>query len=174
SDQPAKRADFRAAGLRPLLPTGGAGGDARLRPLTGKRRELSGRKAVPQAVRPARRHAALAVAVLTVILLSTVSDTIYDKQQQLQGLNGQIVATRTQIRQLLDQERALQAQIAALGAQLAAVQAQINQETAKLVLLGQQVEQAKAELATKQAELAKHIADFGQRMRIMYKAGQVS
>jgi len=103
-------------------------------------------------VRPARRHAALAVAVLTVILLSTVSDTIYDKQQQLQGLNGQIVATRTQIRQLLDQERALQAQIAAMDAQLAAVQAQIDQETAKLVLLGQQVDQAKEDLAIKQAE----------------------
>src|SRR5207302_3063886 len=51
---------------------------------------------------------------------------------------------------------------------------QIDQETAKLVLLGQQVEQAKEELATKQAELAKHIADFGQRMRIMYKSGQAS
>ena len=125
-------------------------------------------------MRPARRHAALAVAVLTVILLSTVSDTIYDKQQQLQGLNGQIVATRTQIRQLLDQERALQAQIAAMDAQLAAVQAQIDQETAKLVLLGQQVDQAKEDLAIKQAELAKHIADFGHRMRIMYKSGQVS
>jgi len=125
-------------------------------------------------VRRARLQAALAVAVLTVMLLSTVSETVYDKQHQLQGLNGQIIATRTQIRQLLDQERALQAQIAALDAQLAAVQAQINQETAKLVLLGQQVEQAKAELATKQAELAKHIADFGQRMRIMYKSGQVS
>ena len=125
-------------------------------------------------MRPARRHPALAIAVLTVILLSTVSEGIYDKQQQLQGLNGQIVATRTQIRQLLDQERALQAQIAALDAQLASVQAQIDQETAKLVLLGQQVEQAKEELATKQAELAKHIADFGQRMRIMYKSGQVS
>ena len=53
-------------------------------------------------MRPARRHAALAIAVLTVILLSTVSETVYDKQQQLQGLNGQIIATRTQIRQLLD------------------------------------------------------------------------
>jgi len=125
-------------------------------------------------VRPARRHPALVIAVLTVILLSTVSEGIYGKQQQLQGLNGQIVATRTQIRQLLDQERALQAQIAALDAQLASVQAQIDQETAKLVLLGQQVEQAKEELATKQAELAKHIADFGQRMRIMYKSGKVS
>ena len=125
-------------------------------------------------MRPARRHPALVIAVLTVILLSTVSEGIYGKQQQLQGLNGQIVATRTQIRQLLDQERALQAQIAALDAQLASVQAQIDQETAKLVLLGQQVEQAKEELATKQAELAKHIADFGQRMRIMYKSGQVS
>jgi murein DD-endopeptidase MepM/ murein hydrolase activator NlpD len=125
-------------------------------------------------VRPARRHAALAIAVLTVILLSTVSETVYDKQHQLQGLNGQIIATRTQIRQLLDQERALQAQIAALDAQLASVQAQIDQETAKLVVLGQQVDQAREQLAQKQVELAKHIADFGRRMRIMYKSGQVN
>ena len=125
-------------------------------------------------MRPARRHAALALAVLTVMLLSTVSETVYDKQHQLQGLNGQIIATRTQIRQLLDQEHALQAQIAALDAQLASVQAQIDQESAKLVVLGQQVDQAKAQLAQKQAELAKHIADFGHRMRIMYKSGQVS
>ena len=125
-------------------------------------------------MRPARRHASLAIAVLTVILLSTVSETVYDKQHQLQGLNGQIIATRTQIRQLLDQEHALQAQIAALDAQLASVQAQIDQETAKLVVLGQQVDQAKEQLAQKQAELAKHIADFGHRMRIMYKSGQVN
>jgi murein DD-endopeptidase MepM/ murein hydrolase activator NlpD len=125
-------------------------------------------------VRPVRRQAALAIAVLTVLLLSTISETVYDKQHQLQGLNGQIIATKTQIRQLLDQEHALQAQIAAMDAQLAAVQAQIDQETAKLVLLGQQVDQAKADLAQKQAELAQHIADFGRRMRIMYKSGQVS
>jgi murein DD-endopeptidase MepM/ murein hydrolase activator NlpD len=125
-------------------------------------------------MRPARRHAALAIAVLTVILVSTVSDTVYDKQRQLQGLNGQIIATRTQIRQLLDQERALRAQIAALDAQLTAVQSQIDQETAKLVLLGQQVDLAKEQLIQKQAELARHIADFGKRMRIMYKSGQVS
>ena len=125
-------------------------------------------------MRPVRRHSALAIAVLTVLLLSTISETVYDKQHQLQGLNGQIIATKTQIRQLLDQEHALQAQIAAMDAQLAAVQAQIDQETAKLVLLGQQVEQAKAELVQKQAELAQHIADFGRRMRIMYKSGQVS
>ena len=125
-------------------------------------------------MRPARRHAALAIAVLTVILLSVVSDTVYDKQRQLQGLNGQIIATRTQIRQLLDQEHALRAQVAALDAQLTAVQGQIDQETAKLVLLGQQVDQAKEQLIEKQAELARHIADFGKRMRIMYKSGQVS
>lgn len=125
-------------------------------------------------MRPARRHAALAIAVLTVILLSTVSETVYDKQHQLQGLNGQIIATRTQIRQLLDQEHALQAQVAALDAQLASVQAQIDQETTKLLVLGQQVDLAKEQLAQKQAELAKHIADFGHRMRIMYKSGQVN
>jgi murein DD-endopeptidase MepM/ murein hydrolase activator NlpD len=125
-------------------------------------------------VRPTRFHTALAIAVLTAALLTTVSDTIYNKQQQLQGLNGQIVATKTQIGQLLYQERALQAEIAALDAQLQAVQAQIDQETAKLVLLGQQVELAKEQLALKQAELAQHIADFGRRMRIMYKSGQVS
>jgi murein DD-endopeptidase MepM/ murein hydrolase activator NlpD len=125
-------------------------------------------------VRRARLHAALAIAVLTVLLLSTVSDTVYNKQQQLQGLNGQIVATKTQIRQLLDQERALESQISALDSQLKTVQAQIDQETAKLVLLGQQVDLAKAQLVLKEAELKQHIADFGHRMRIMYKSGQVS
>ena len=125
-------------------------------------------------MRRARFHTALAIAVLTAALLTTVSDTIYNKQQQLQGLNGQIVATKTQIGQLLFQERALQGEIAALEAQLQAVQAQIDQETAKLVLLGQQVDLAKEQLALKQAELAQRIADFGRRMRIMYKSGQVS
>ena len=125
-------------------------------------------------MRSARLHAALAVGLLTVLLLSTVSDTIYDKQRALQGLNGNIIATKTQVRQLLDQERALQDQIAALDAQLHTVQVQIDQETAKLVVLGQQVDLAKEQLVLKQAELAQHIADFGHRMRIMYKSGQVS
>jgi murein DD-endopeptidase MepM/ murein hydrolase activator NlpD len=125
-------------------------------------------------VRRARFHTALAIAVLTAALLTTVSDTIYDKQHALQGLNGQIVATKTQIAQLLGQERQLQGEIAAFDAQLRAVQVQIDQETAKLVLLAQQVDQAKEQLALKQAELAQHIADFGRRMRIMYKSGQIS
>jgi murein DD-endopeptidase MepM/ murein hydrolase activator NlpD len=125
-------------------------------------------------VKQARLKTALAIVVLTAALLTTVSDTIYDKQHQLQGLNGQIVATKTQIAQLLAQERQLQGEIAAFDAQLRAVQAQIDQETAKLVLLAQQVDQAKEQLALKQAELAQHIADFGHRMRIMYKSGQVS
>lgn len=125
-------------------------------------------------MRRARGSAALAIAVLTVMLLSTVSDTVYDKQHQLQGLNGQIVATKTLLRQLLDQERALQAQIAALDLQLHSVQAQIDDETAKLVVLGQQVDQAKEQLAQKKAELARQIAEFGQRMRIMYKSGKIS
>jgi len=122
----------------------------------------------------ARFHTALAIVVLTAALLTTVSDTIYDKQHQLQGLNGQIVVTKTQIAQLLGQERQLQGEIAALDAQLKAVQVQIDQETAKLVLLAQQVDQAKEQLALKEDELARHIADFGRRMRLMYKSGQVS
>ena len=125
-------------------------------------------------MRSARLQAGIAIAILTILLLSTVSDSIYDKQHQLQGLNGQIVATKTQIRQLLEQQRVLQSQIAALDAQLRTVQAQIDQETAKLVVLGQQVDQAKEQLALKQAELKREIADFGHRMRIMYKSGQVS
>ena len=116
----------------------------------------------------------LAIAALAAALLSTVSDTVYDKQQQLQGLNGQIIATKTEIAQLLSQERALQSQIAALDSELQTVQTQIDQETSKLVLLGQQVDLAKEQLALKEAELAQHIADFGHRMRIMYKSGQVS
>jgi murein DD-endopeptidase MepM/ murein hydrolase activator NlpD len=125
-------------------------------------------------VRSPRLHAALAVAVLTAALLTTVSDSVYDKQQQLQGLNGQIVSTKTQLAQLLSQERALQSEIASLDSQLQTVQNEIDEETAKLVELGKEVDQAKEQLAEKQAELAQHIADFGHRMRIMYKSGQVS
>lgn len=125
-------------------------------------------------MRSARLQAAVAIAALTLALLSSVSDSIYDKQKALQGLNGSIVAAKTEIAQLLAQERALQTQIAALDAQLRAVQVQIDQETAKLVELGQEVDQAKLELAAKEAELKQHIADFGHRMRIMYKSGQVS
>ena len=54
------------------------------------------------------------------------------------------------------------------------MQAQIDQETAKLVELGKEVDQAKLQLAEKEAELAQHIAAFGDRMRIMYKSGQVN
>ena len=125
-------------------------------------------------MRSVRFQTALAIVVLAAALLTTVSDTVYDKQQQLQGLNGSIVATKTQIAQLLSQERTLRNEIADLDSQLRAVQAQIDQETAKLVLLGQQVDLAKEQLALKEAELAQHIADFGHRMRIMYKSGQVS
>jgi murein DD-endopeptidase MepM/ murein hydrolase activator NlpD len=108
------------------------------------------------------------------LLLSAVSDSIYDKQRQLQGLNGQIIATKSQIAQLLSQMRALQSQIAALDSQLHTVQVQIDQETQKLVIIGQQIDQTKKDLEIKKAELAEHIAAFGRRMRIMYKSGQVS
>ena len=125
-------------------------------------------------MRSARLQAAVAITLLTVALLSSVSDTVYDKQKALQGLNGQIVAAKTEIAQLLAQERALQTQIAALDAQLQAVQVQIEQETAKLEELTQEVDQAKLLLAAAEAELKQHIDDFGHRMRIMYKSGQVS
>ena len=49
-------------------------------------------------MRPSRFRAALAVTVLTVVLLGAVSDSIYDKQRQLQGLNGQIIAASTRRR----------------------------------------------------------------------------
>jgi len=125
-------------------------------------------------VRSTRLQLALVIALLTISLLSSVADTVGQKQKQLQGLNGSIVATKTHIAQLLAQERALQIQVAALDAQLRAVQAQIDQETAKLVELGKEVDQAKLQLAEKEAELAQHIAAFGDRMRIMYKSGQVN
>jgi murein DD-endopeptidase MepM/ murein hydrolase activator NlpD len=121
-----------------------------------------------------RLNTALAIVVLTAALLTTVSDSIYQQQQQLQGLNGQIIATKTQVAQLLAQERQLQGEIAAFDVQLRAVQVQIDDETAKLVLLAAQVDQAKQLLAQKEAELAQHIADFGHRIRLMYKSGQVS
>jgi murein DD-endopeptidase MepM/ murein hydrolase activator NlpD len=125
-------------------------------------------------VRSARLQTALAIGLLTAALLSSVADTVGQKQKQLQGLNGSIIATKTRIGQLLAQERQLQSEISALNAQLQSVQVQIDQETAKLVELGQEVDLAKAQLAAKEGELAQHIAEFGQRMRLMYKSGQVS
>ncbi len=111
---------------------------------------------------------------LSLALVAAVSDSVYDKQQQLQGLNGQIITTRTQIKQLLDQENAIKREIAALDSQLQAVAIQIDQETARLAAIAAQVGQAKIDLANKEAELARHLADFGKRMRVMYKSGQVS
>ncbi|MDQ6884031.1 MAG: peptidoglycan DD-metalloendopeptidase family protein [Candidatus Dormibacteraeota bacterium] len=122
----------------------------------------------------ARLRTGVAVMTLSLALVAAVSDSVYDKQQQLQGLNGQIITTRTQIKQLLDQENAIKREIAALDSQLQAVAIQIDQETARLAAIAAQVGQAKIDLANKEAELARHLADFGKRMRVMYKSGQVS
>ena len=125
-------------------------------------------------MRSARLRAAVAVVALTFLLLTAVSDSVFDKQQQLQGLNGQIITAKTQIKRLLDQENAIKQQIAALDSQLQRVAMQIQQEVAKLAAIAAQIDQAKADLAAKEAELAQHLADFGKRMRAMYKSGQVS
>jgi murein DD-endopeptidase MepM/ murein hydrolase activator NlpD len=125
-------------------------------------------------VRSPRLRAAVAVVALTFVLVTAVSDSVFDKQQQLQGLNGQIITTKTQIKRLLDQENAIKQQIAGLDSQLQTVATEIQQETAKLAAIAAQIDQAKAELAAKEAELAQHLADFGKRMRAMYKSGQVS
>jgi murein DD-endopeptidase MepM/ murein hydrolase activator NlpD len=121
-----------------------------------------------------RLNFVLVIAVLTAVLLASVSDTVGQKQQQLQGLNGQIVASKTRIAQLLAQERALQSEVAAMDAQLQAINAQITAEAAKLAEITQEVDQAKQQLAQKEFELAQHIAAFGERMRLMYKSGQVN
>ena len=117
---------------------------------------------------------AMALLAASFVLLTAVSDSVYDKQQQLQGLNGQIVTTKTQIKQLLDQENAIKQQIAGLDAQLKAVALEIDQEQSKLAVIAAQVEQAKTDLKAKEAELVQHLSDFGKRMRVMYKSGQVS
>ena len=123
-------------------------------------------------MRSRRLKLALVAALLGLTLLSSVADSIGQKQQQLQGLNGSIIATKGEVAKLLGQEQALQRQVAQLDAQIAAVQAQMDRETARLAQLAQEVAQAKQLLAQKQAQLAAHIVAFGQRLRIMYKDGQ--
>lgn len=125
-------------------------------------------------MRSPRLRAAVAVVALTFVLLTAVSDSVFDKQQQLQGLNGQIITAKTQIKRLLDQENAIKQQIAALDSQLQTVAMEIQQEVAKLAAIAAQIDQAKADLKAKEAELAQHLAEFGKRMRAMYKSGQVS
>ncbi|MEO6795551.1 MAG: peptidoglycan DD-metalloendopeptidase family protein [Candidatus Dormibacter sp.] len=120
----------------------------------------------------------MAVTLLSLLLSTSIADSVYNqiqgKTQQLNGVSGQINATRNKVQSLLDQELALQRQIAGIDINLAQVSQQIKQETAALVALGAQVEVAKRELAVKEAQLKQHITDFGLRMRAMYKTGEVN
>jgi len=125
-------------------------------------------------VRGARLRPAISVLALILLLATSVADSVFDKQQQLQGLNGQIITTKTQLKQLIDQENSIKTQIAALDSQLQTVTMQIDQETSKLAELKAQVDQAQLKLEAKEVELAQHIAAEGRRMRVMYKSGQVS
>jgi hypothetical protein len=60
----------------------------------------------------------VAVTMLALLLSTSVADTIYSqiqgKTQQLNGVSGQINATRSKVQSLLDQELALQRQIAGI------------------------------------------------------------
>jgi murein DD-endopeptidase MepM/ murein hydrolase activator NlpD len=120
----------------------------------------------------------IAVLLLTLLLTTSVADSVYSqiqgKSQQLNGVNGQIRATKSHLQQLLDQEAALQRQISGIDYALAQVAQQIQRETAALQALAVQVEQTKRDLALKEAQLKKHIDDFGLRMRAMYKTGEVN
>jgi murein DD-endopeptidase MepM/ murein hydrolase activator NlpD len=116
----------------------------------------------------------LALLVLILVLATSVGETVYEKQQQLRGLNGQIIATKTRLKTLIDQEQAIKRQIAALDFQLAQVAEKIAQETALLEELRIKVEAAKEVLFLKEAELKQHIEDFSKRMRLMYKSGKVN
>lgn len=116
----------------------------------------------------------VALCLLTAVLTGAVSDTIIDKQRQLQGINGRISVAKSQLRLLVDQENQLKQQIAAFDAQLVTIAEQIQQETAKLELLKMQIEIATRELGVKQAELKQQLDNYGQRMRQMYKSGQVN
>jgi len=123
-------------------------------------------------------RALVAVGLLTLLLSTSVADSVYDQiqgtSQQLNGVSGQITATKSHVQQLLDQEAALQRQIAGINASLAQVAEQIKQESAALQALAAQVDEAKRELAAKVAQLKQHIIDFGLRMRAMYKSGEVN
>ena len=119
-----------------------------------------------------------AVVLLTLVLLSSLGDTIYDQiqgtTQQLNGVSGQISATKSKVQQLLDEQAALQRAIAGINASLAQVAQEIQRETSALQAIAAQVEQTRRELAVKEAQLKQHIIDFGLRMRAMYKTGEVN
>ncbi len=117
---------------------------------------------------------AVALGVLVLVLANAPADTLFEKQQQLHGVNGRIVDTKTRLKSLQDQELTLKRQIAVLDDQLARIAESIAQEQAKLERLRQQVEAAKAELAAKEEALAQHVANFSRRMRFLYKSGRVS
>ena len=115
----------------------------------------------------------VAVCLVTALLTGAVSDTVLDKQRQLRGLNGRISVAKSQLRQLVDRENQLKQQIASFDNQLVTIAEQIQQETAKLELIAIQIEITTRDLAVKRAQLKQHLDDYGQRMRQMYKSGQV-
>lgn len=119
-----------------------------------------------------------AVVLVSLVLLTSLGDSIYDqiqgKTQQLNGVSGQISATRNKVQQLLDEQATLAREIAGINASLAQVAQQIQRETSALRAIAAQVEQTKRDLAIKEAQLKQHIIDFGLRMRAMYKTGEVN
>jgi len=125
-----------------------------------------------------RRPARLAGTILTLTLLvalggNGIFDNINNTQGQLNGINARISQMQTELGRLAAEERVLKAQLFAIDSQLVAVANQIAEEQGRLQVLIDQVQAARVQLANKQAELADHIAQAGDRMRALYKSGRV-
>jgi len=117
---------------------------------------------------------AVALAILVLVLTSAVGETVLDQQRQLQGINGQIVSTKTRLKTIQEQEQAVRAILADLNAQLAKVAATIAVEQDKLERLRQQIEATTAELVAKEEELERHVDALSRRMRYQYKSGRIN
>jgi len=121
-----------------------------------------------------RRICACLVITLLVSLLSLgVSFADNASVDKLNDLNDQIKKLEQQLKAGKSQEKNLALEISKLDKMIKAAENEIGELQGEISVTGQKVNTAKAQLAELQAEMDEQNDDMGQRIRAMYKNGDV-
>ena len=121
-----------------------------------------------------RRICACLIITLVVSLLSLgVSFADNASVDKLNDLNQQIKKLEQQLKAGKSQEKNLTLEISKLDKLIKAAEGEIQELQGEISVTGQKVNTAKAQLAVLQAEMDEQNDDMGQRIRAMYKNGDV-
>lgn len=117
---------------------------------------------------------------MTVILLTTVLSTGFDNsyatsasQQKLNELNAQIQTLQKQLKAGKSQEKGLAAKISKLDKLITAAEGEINNLQGKINTTSGKIAQTQSDLDKKKAEIDVQNGSMNQRLRAMYKNGDV-